>query len=101
MAGAHPPPSAGNLCVVFGTIIDAEGDVVAAACVKATAVVPQAVGGAQLSSLPRQTLTDEAGCFLIELLRNSLVRFTVEDTDFDFERTVPDADSQDITTWTT
>lgn len=93
-------PSAPNLCVVFGYVYDAAGVPVAGSCVSATAIVPQAVGGAQSGERVVHTATDTLGYFEIELVRTSQVRFKIEGTDVDSTKTVPDAASQDFTTWT-
>ncbi len=94
-----PPPSAPNLCVIFGTIIDAGGNDVVGACVQAFATTPQDVAGTTLGEPLAEVTTDQAGAFTIELVRNSEVRFTIEDAGVDFVKTVPDLASQDFTTW--
>lgn len=94
------PPSAPDLCVIFGTIRDAAGQVVAGACVEAFADTPQVVSGTQYGERIAQTTTDVNGYFELELVRLTQVRFSIDGTGLDIERTVPDAVSQDITTWT-
>jgi len=94
------PPSAPDLCVIFGTVRDAAGQVVAGACVEAFAITPQVVGTVQKGSRIANTVTDANGQFQMELVRLTNVRFAIEGTDVDFERVVPDAASQDLTTWT-
>ena len=93
-------PSAPDLCVIFGTIRDAMGEPIAGACVEAYAVTPQTLSGIQKGDQVVTTSTDANGWFQLELVRNLVVQFTIEGTAFDFERTVPDLPSQDVTTWT-
>jgi hypothetical protein len=93
-------PSAPNLCVIFGTIRDALGQPIAAACVEAYAITPQVVSGVQKHEKIGSTQTDANGWFQVELVRGATVQFSIEGTAFDFERVVPDQASQDITTWT-
>ena len=93
-------PSAPDLCVIFGTIRDALGRPISGACVEAYAYTPQTVSGIQKGDRVGTTVTDANGWFQIELVRNAVVQFTIEGTAFDFERTVPDLPSQDVTTWT-
>jgi len=93
------PPSTPDLCVIYGTIRDVSGSVVAGACIAAFSVTPQAVAGFQHGDRIAQTITDSNGQFQMELVRNTTVRFTVKVADLDFEKVVPDLPSQDITTW--
>lgn len=93
-------PSAPNLCVIFGTIRDALGQPIAAACVEAYAITPQTVDGSQKGERVGSTSTDVNGWFQMELVRTTTVQFSIEGTAFDFERVVPDQASQDVTTWT-
>ncbi len=95
------PPSAPNLCVIFGSLVNAAGEDLVGACVQAFAVVdpPQVVGGLQMADLIAEVLTDQDGFFQIELVRSSEVRFVIEEAGFDQIKTVPDLASQDLTTW--
>lgn len=95
------PPSAPNLCVIFGTLVNAAGEDLVGACVQAFAVVdpPQVVAGLQMADPIAEVLTDQDGFFQIELVRNSEVRFVIEEAGFDQIKTVPDLASQDLTTW--
>ena len=93
-------PSAPDLCVIFGTVRDAAGVPISGACVEVYAVTPQTVSGIQKGERIATTVTDADGWFEIELVRNTVVQFAIEGTAFDFERTVPDQASQDVTTWT-
>ncbi len=94
------PPSAPNLCVIYGTVRDAAGVSIAGACVQAYAEVPQVVASTQKGERIASTHTDANGYFEIELVRTAIVNFTIEGTDLDVTRTVPDAANQDVTTWT-
>lgn len=93
-------PSAPDLCVIYGTVRDALGRPISGACVEAYAVTPQTVSSIQKGDRAGNTRTDANGWFQIELVRLTVVQFTIEGTAFDFERTVPDQSSQDVTTWT-
>ncbi len=96
-----PIPSAPNLCVIFGTLVNAGGEDLVGANVRAFAVVDptQAVGGLQLADPIAETTTDQDGFFQLELIRLSLVLFIIEEAGIEFIRTVPDLTSQDLTTW--
>lgn len=94
------PPSAPDLCVIFGTLRDAAGKAIAGACIEVFATTPQVVSGVQKGDRIATTTTDVNGFFEIELVRNTIVNFKVEAADIDIERTVPDQASQDLTTWT-
>lgn len=94
------PPSAPDLCVIFGTIRNAAGIPVAGACVKAYAETPQVVGSVQKSEVVAQTSTNANGYFEMELVQGSVVNFAIEGTDVDVTKTVPLQASQDVTTWT-
>jgi hypothetical protein len=62
--------------------------------------VPQVVDGVQHSEQIASENTDVNGQFTMPLLRDTVVRFIIETTGVDEIRTVPDADTQDIATWT-
>ena len=94
------PPSAPDLCVVYGYVNDSAGQPIAAACVSADPELPQVVSGAQTGDRTIHVQTRENGYFEIELVRGSTVRFQIEGTEYDEVKVVPDAASQDITTWT-
>lgn len=93
------PPSAPDLCVIYGYVNDAGGQPIAAACVSAVPELPQAVGSAQTGERSIHVQTREDGYFEIELVRTSVVRFRIEGTEVDVTKTVPDAASQEFTTW--
>jgi len=94
------PPSAPDLCVIYGTLRNAGGVAIAGACIQVYAVTPQVVSGVQKGSKIARTTTNVNGYFEIELVRTAEVNIEIEDADIDVERTVPDAASQDFTTWT-
>ncbi len=94
------PPSAPDLCVIYGYNNDAGGQPIAGACVSAVPDLPQAVGGAQAGGRSVHVETREDGYFEIELVRTSVVRFGIEGTAVDVTKTVPDAASQEFTVWT-
>ena len=94
------PPSNPNLCAIFGTIRDASGQPVANARVVAYAIVPQVAQGTQQHDQETCTVTDGDGFFRLELERLTQVNFSIEETGLDVARTVPDAATQDVTTWT-
>jgi hypothetical protein len=100
IAFVAPTPSAPELCVIFGTLHDALGNPISGACVEAYAITPQVVSGIQKGDRIGTTVTDADGFFQIELVRNTVVQFAIEGTAFNFERTVPDLASQDVSTWT-
>lgn len=95
-----PPPAGPDYCVIFGTVRNAAGDPIVNACVEAYSIVPQVVGGVQHSEKVASENTDVNGQFTMPLLRNTVVRFIIESTGVDEIRTVPDAATQDIATWT-
>ena len=93
------PPSAPNLCVVYGTVRDAGGQPISNAKVQAYAVTPQTINDTQESQAIVCTVTDANGFFQLELERLAQVGFTIEDTGLDVVRTVPNLPSQDLVTW--
>jgi hypothetical protein len=93
------PPSAPDLCVIYGYVNDGGGQPIGGACVSAVPTLPQAFGDSQAGDRAIHTATREDGYFEIELVRTTEVRFTIENTDFDEVKTVPDAASQLFTTW--
>jgi hypothetical protein len=93
------PPSAPDLCVIYGYVNDAGGQPIGGACVAAVPTLPQAVSGSQMGRRSIHVTTQEDGYFELELVRTSEVRFRIEDTDVDEVKTVPDAASQEWTTW--
>lgn len=93
------PPSAPDLCVIYGYVNDAAGQPIGGACVSATPTLPQVMGDAQAGNRAIHVATREDGYFELELVRSSEVRFQIEDTDYNEVKTVPDAASQLFTTW--
>jgi hypothetical protein len=93
------PPSAPDLCVIYGYVNDGAGQPIGGACVSAIPTLPQELGNAQAGDRAIHTTTREDGYFELELVRTSEVRFTIENTEYDEIKTVPDAASQLFTTW--
>jgi len=93
-----PPPDP-TLCTIYGVIRNAGGQPVAGACVHLFAKTPQAVAGSQQATEIVGTTTDNNGFFQLFAQRGAIVRFTIDGTDVDWYRTVPQATQQDITTW--
>jgi hypothetical protein len=93
------PPSAPDLCVVYGTVRDASGIPIPGACVEVFAIVPQVASGSQQGDRIAHTQTDSTGYFEIELVRNSQVQLKIDIAGLDLKKTVPDAASQDLATW--
>jgi hypothetical protein len=93
-------PSDPNKCVIFGWVRDAAGVPVAGACCGAYARTPQDVQGATVNTRIAHIETDADGYFEMELLRGAEVVFEIEATGLSINRVVPDADFQDLTTWT-
>lgn len=98
-AGIIPPPSAPNFCVVFGTLRDVNGVVHADSCIDFYATTPQAVPTVQLTSRIKQVITDENGFFTVELERTARISMQAPDAGIDALKDVPDAVSQDLSTW--
>jgi hypothetical protein len=94
------PPSAPNLCVVYGTIRNAGGIPVANAQVQAYSVTPQTVSGVIEGDPIACTVTDANGFFELELERNAQVNLLILRAGLDVIRTVPNLPTQDIVTWT-
>jgi len=94
------PPADPAVCRIYGVVEDAAGIVVAGAHIEAWAVTPQAANVVQLSERLAVTSTDATGQFELDLVRNSTVRITIEGTDVDIERVVPDLATQEFTAWT-
>lgn len=97
---AISPPSAPDRCVIYGTLRDASGRVHSGVCVDVYAVTPQTVSGVQKTKRIVSTRTNSEGYFEVELQRDAEVWIECEEAAIDMKRTVPDAASQDITTWT-
>lgn len=95
-----PTPSSADLCVIYGTLRDTAGVVQAGACVEAYAVVPQVNGAIQASDRIAHTATNASGYFELELTIDMEIWLKAESTGIDESRTVPDAPSQNIATWT-
>ena len=98
--GIIVPPTDPTHCKIFGYIRDVLGNPIAGACVQAFSVTPQVVGGFQHADEVAAVYTNSDGYFEVELVRLTTVRISVDGTDVDYERVVPDAPVQDLTTWT-
>lgn len=94
------PPSDPDFCAIYGTVRNAAGKPIPNARVTAYAATPQVIQGTQQHTELACTLTDGDGFFRMELERLVVVNFAIEDTGLDVERTVPDAPTQDLATWT-
>lgn len=92
-------PSGPDKCVIYGQVLDAGGAPVVGAEVDANAVTPQAGGGYIIGPQIASTITDAAGYFELELLRNIEVNFVIDDADINVIKTVPDAPNQWYTSW--
>lgn len=98
-----PPPSTADVCVVFGTVRDGADNPIDDAAIAVYAITPQVAAGEQMGNPIIATTTNASGQFTIELKRQAEVQFTITkagNTYRDSVLTVPDADSQDIATWT-
>lgn len=97
-----PTPATPDHCAIFGRLQNAGGQDLVGVCVQAFAVVdpPQVVDGIQLGEPVAETTTNQDGNFVLQLLRNSVVRFVNEESNLNIIRTVPDLPNQDLTTWT-
>jgi hypothetical protein len=96
---APASPSAPDLCVVFGTILDASGDPVVGETITANILTPATSDSNRLSNNQVSADTDANGFVELELIRESQVTFSTESLDMRGRYTVPDAASQDLATW--
>lgn len=94
------PPSAPDLCRIYGVIRDAAGRAMAGTCITAWAVIPQVVAGVQDADQIASGVADANGFFEFELVRNTQVRIKCSPIGLDVSRTVPNLPAQDLTTWT-
>lgn len=99
------PPASPDLCAIYGVVDDVGGNPVDGACVEAYAVTPQTVGEYLKSDLIASTRTATDGTFQIDLVRLTQVQFKITDPDtktdiYDEIKTVPDAASQALESWT-
>jgi hypothetical protein len=93
-------PSAAELCVLFGTIKDATGTVIADATVTAYAAVPQSVSSTQMGNVIATTTTNSSGYFELELIRGATVRVVIAKADINDLLAIPDAASKDLSSYT-
>lgn len=93
------PPSAPNLCVIYGTLRDAAGNPHDGICIEVYGVTPQVVSGVQLTERIASIWTDAHGYFELELEREARVQITAIEAAISAIKDVPDAESQDLATW--
>ena len=104
------PPAAAQLCVVYGTIIDASGVAVPNAAVRFKTLLPAIFDNGsgeflrpgartQAAGTIVEATTDASGYFEAQLVRNAVVSVKVPSCGIDATRTVPDAVSQEFTAW--
>jgi hypothetical protein len=101
--GTVQSPSAAsgpNLCVIYGTVRDAGGNVLIGSQVEIYADTPQVVSGVQMGKRIAHTPTNAIGYFELEAEKLAEVRLVIPDAEVDAAKTVPDAANQDIATWT-
>lgn len=92
-------PSGPDKCVIFGQVLDVGGNPVVGAEVDAYATTPQVGGGYIIGPQIADTITNAQGYFELELLRDAVINFRIDDAGIDEIKTVPDAPSQWYTTW--
>lgn len=98
-AFSAPAPSSPELCVVYGTILDASGVAVADETVSVSVETPTTSDSNQLSLKQVSTTTNSSGYFEIELVRGARVNFTCVTASLRDTYLVPEAANQDLTTW--
>jgi hypothetical protein len=98
-AWAPSAPSAVDLCVVFGTLVDAGGDPLTGAVIEARVAVPDAVGGYRLVNPKETATTDADGYFELELVRGAHVNLICTPAGIRGTFLVPASASQDFATW--
>lgn len=99
VAVAPATPSSPTLCTVYGTVLDASGNPISGEIITAQEIVPAASGGYQLSDSRVSATTDALGYFELELVRGTTVKLGSATLGISGEYTVPEAASQDISTW--
>lgn len=98
-AWAPSVPSAVDLCVVFGTLVDAGGDPLTGAIIEARVAVPDAVGGYRLANPKETATTDGDGYFELELVRGAHISLICTPAGIRGTFLVPASASQDFATW--
>ncbi len=96
---APASPSAPDLCVVYGTLLDGSGDPIVGEYVYSEVITPATSSGNQLGHTQVSGITNASGYFEIELIRESTQAISTPIARLSGTYLVPDAASQDITTW--
>lgn len=94
-----PPPSASDLCVIYGTLKDVSGAVVPGGTITFVARVPQVVG----SQLTKTKVTATAGVdgqWNVELIQGAIADISSPEAGISDRRTVPYTASQAFEEWT-
>lgn len=97
-------PSAPSTCVVYGTVVEEDGTPLQGAMVTAK-VKNQPDGyfkGGNIvanRNARHNTKTDAAGYFELQLVQEAEVDFEIDQAGINFTKTVPTADSQDVSSW--
>ena len=98
-AWAPSAPSAVDLCVVYGTLVDAGGNPLVGAIIEARTAIPDVQGGYRLVNPKVTATTDSDGYFELELVRLASVNVICTPAGIRETLTVPDAASVDFSTW--
>jgi hypothetical protein len=93
------PASSPDLCMVYGTVVDAAGDPVPNAEVRAEAVVPATSSANQLGRKRVTTTANASGYFELELVRGASVLLSIPEAGIASTKTVPNLASQNLATW--
>jgi hypothetical protein len=93
------PASSPDLCMVFGTLLDAGGNALEGATVRVRTDAPDAVSGNQLTTGTVEATTDATGYFELELVRNAEVVVSIQAAKYEASKTVPNLASQNLATW--
>lgn len=97
-------PSLPAVCVLFGTILRADGSPETEAQIQIfiqnteKTKEGQFVSGTGVTSLPIEVFTDDNGFWEAEIIRQSTVRVVIPKINLDTELTIPDSASAEITT---
>lgn len=98
-AWAPSAPSAVDLCVVYGWIANGSGVALPDVRLRARVVTPDDQAGLQLTDAIISATTSALGYFEMELVRGATVRLHCAEAGIDYDRVVPNAESQDISDW--
>jgi hypothetical protein len=96
-----PTPANPDNCSIYGTLRDAGGNLLVGETVKIYAATPQGLAAVMLGERGLQATTDASGEFTIEVQKLAVVWVHNPVTGVQKKLTVPNAASQDISTWTT